>query len=127
MSLLNKSVRQKHYSSLSEQELQLVKAYIRGAVHSFVNTSPNNSFAVRTLFGDNNRNWDECELRPIYYYYNKKYSAKGLKGSILHEKAHKQAANDVGRILLNVLQEDTQKEYIFTGTTNQTNWYKLKS
>lgn len=87
-------------AKITEKELELAKAYIQGAMHSYSNNS-DDAITVRALFGGENRDWHDTPLQVIYDYYDN-------AGYI---DSQKRAAQDVGKLLKEVLAEDKEKVY----------------
>lgn len=84
-------------ATVSENELELLKAYILGAVHGFTAAADGKSFRVRDLFGAANRDWHETPIQEIYEFYH---------STLPHEEAADRAGQDVGKLLRKVLTED---------------------
>lgn len=84
-------------------DIEVIKTYIKGAVHGFCNNNAEENFSVRSLFGGENTLWYDTPLQKIYDYHV-------LKGCS-YEKAAKQAGKDVGLLLRLVLIEDKKFEY----------------
>lgn len=87
-------------AKITQDEKELAKAYIQGAVHSYSSNS-NDVITVRALFGGENRDWHDTPLQVIYDYYDN-------AGYI---DSQKRAAQDVGKLLKEVLAEDKEKEF----------------
>lgn len=97
-------------AKISVVNIEIVRAYIQGAVHSHCKNNPEKGLSVRILFGGDNKNWKNTPLQYIYEYY--KYIRKSKKPS-------EQAAKDVGWILKSVLINDKRNfEYIGKDTGN---------
>lgn len=94
---------------LSEQEAELAKAYIQGAVHSFCKNNPGQEFSGRILFGGENGDWHYTPLQRIYEW----HCETGVSDP------RKQAAIDVGWLLKAVLNAD---ERTFVQTVKDTGW-----
>lgn len=84
-------------AKVSENDLELMKIYILGAVHGFTAAADSKSFKVRDLFGYENRDWYKTPIQEIYEFY--------LKSSP-HEEAADKAGKDVGKLLRRVLTDD---------------------
>lgn len=89
-------------AKISKSELELAKAYIKGAVHCFTKNKPNENFSVQILFGGVNKDWNGSPLQAFYDY----YAAKECTD------AEDRAAQDVGKLLKSVLDEDIRHCYI---------------
>lgn len=85
-------------AKLSDNEIELCKAYIKGAVHGFCNTNKGEHFSVLSLFGGDNRLWYDTPLQMIYDYYE--------RNKVNNEPPSKSAGKDVGRLLKIVLEKD---------------------
>ena len=96
-------------AKLSPQEIELAKAYIQGAVHSFCKNCPDQEFSGRILFGGENGDWHGTPLQRIYEWH--------CEASTSDPK--KQAAVDVGWLLKAVLNEDVRT---FVQTEKDTGW-----
>jgi len=72
---------------------------------------PNQMFAVRDLFGDENADWGGTPLQAIYDYWRSSYREQHpeLSDDALHKKAAEQAAKDVGWLVKSVLQNDRRE------------------
>ncbi len=88
-------------AKLPEEEMELIKRYLQGAVHSFCKNNPNKAFSVRDLLGGENKDWGETPLQPIYNYH--------ISLGKTEEKAKKQAASDAGWLLKAVLSEEKNR------------------
>ncbi len=84
-------------AQVSENDLELMKMYILGAVHGFTVVAEQKSFKVRDLFGYDNRDWNGTPIQEIYEFYLK---------SLPHKEAAEKAAQDVGKLLRKVLTDD---------------------
>lgn len=87
-------------AKVSDVEIECVKAYIQGAVHSHCNTSPGKPFSVRILFGGKNKDWSGTPLQCIYDYH------KDIRQS---KDPANQAAKDIGWLFKQVLESDSRK------------------
>lgn len=87
-------------------DIEVIKAYMLGAVNSFCNVQPGEPFSVRILFGGNNRDWHNTPMQKLYDYY--------LSQGKSTEEAHQSAAIDAGRLLKTVLERD-QREFAMVG------------
>ncbi len=98
-------------AKISEDEMNLAIAFIKGAVHCFCKNNPEQTFSVKTLFGGANNDWNDNPLQVFYDYYSK-------SGCV---DAEKRAAQDVGKLLKSVLDDD--KRRLFVENTNFTKEY----
>ena len=83
---------------ISETDTALIKAYMQGAVYSWVKNRNGKAFAVRDLVGGENFEWRGT---PLYVLYQKHIAAG--KDS---DSAVKAAARDLGWLVKTVLAED---------------------
>lgn len=81
-------------------DVEVIKAYMLGAVNAFCNVKPGEPFSARILFGGNNRNWNGTPMQKLYDYYIKEGKSK--------EDAHQSAAIDAGRLLKALLERDAR-------------------
>lgn len=85
-------------TGLSEEQKKLIKAFLQGAVYSWVKNRKGEQFAARDLVGGENFEW---EGTPLYVLYEKHISSgKDNNGAI------DAAAKDVGWLMKSVLSED---------------------
>lgn len=82
-------------------DIEAAKIYIKGAVHCFCKNNPSEKFSARTLFGGENRDWNDTPLQKIYDYY---------AGNNANDAVNR-AAVDVGWLLKTVLAEDKKWTY----------------
>lgn len=90
-------------AKLSEPEFQRIKDYIQGAVYCYCKNCTNR-FAARDLFGGENRDWNGTPLQLLYDWHQKNGSKDPFD----------RAAKDLGWLLLDVLDSDTQREFDIT-------------
>ena len=83
-------------ADLPQQEIEMAKAYIRDAVITFCQNNPGQSFAVRDLFGGENRDWRGTPLQAIYEY----HAAAGAANP------RDNAGKDVGKLMKIVLSKE---------------------
>ena len=83
---------------ISELEKSLIKAYMQGAVYSWVKNRKDEPFAVRDLAGGENYEW---EGTPLFVLWEKQLRL-GKKG----DDATEDAAKDLGWLTKTVLAED---------------------
>ena len=84
-------------AKVSEKDVQLMEAYILGAVHGYTAAAGRSNFTVRDLFGKENRDWNGTPIQEVYEFYIK---------AMPHKEAAEKAAQDVGKLLRKVLTED---------------------
>lgn len=92
-------------ADLSEQEINDIKLFIKGAVYGFCNNCKEADgkscwFSVFTLFGKDNYYWEK-PLINIYNYHIA--NGKDIKTAVLL------SGQDLGHLLKEVLNEDTRK------------------
>ena len=87
-------------AQVSENDLELMKIYVLGAVHGFTAVAEQKSFTVRDIFGKGNRDWHKTPLQKIYEYHAENSP---------HKEAAEKAAQDVGKLLRKVLTDDKYK------------------
>lgn len=108
-------------NKISELELNLIKAFIQGAIYSWAkNIGRDAWFAVRDLFGGDNFYWQGTPLEVLW----KKQKLLGRS----NEDAIKGAAKDLGWITKRVIDEDKRsfetrkaglvRQYKWTGDEN---------
>lgn len=81
-------------------DIEVIKAYMLGAVNAFCNNC-NSEFSVRILFGGDNKNWGDTPIQKLYDYY--------IKEGKSEEDAHQSSAIDAGRLLKAVLERDSRE------------------
>ena len=91
---------------LESKEWHEAALYILGAVHGFCNAFPGKSFSVRSLVGGGNADWSSTPIQKI-----------------APEQAADRAAEDMGRLLKAVLQED-KYTYEEEKESARTCWYR---
>lgn len=82
---------------LSAEDLQSIKNFLRKEIDSWCKTNKGEWFYAHNLVGGD---WEYNDLRVLYYRYRE--SGKS------HDYAFSQAARDVGKILKQVLVEDSR-------------------
>jgi hypothetical protein len=94
-------------AEISDNDLEKIKAYIKGCVYTFCNTNKLDGgsewFAAHNLFGDENYYWQQ-PIKTIWDYH------KGLGKS--DKVAFNAAGRDIGWLLKEVLNEDLNREYV---------------
>jgi len=83
---------------IGDTEITLIKAFMQGAVYSWVKNRIDEPFAVRDLVGGENFDWDETPLIALY--------EKHINGGKDNASAIKAAARDLGWLVKTVLAED---------------------
>jgi len=97
MALLTPSELRQVTGITAEQE-QLMRAYVQGAVYSWVKNRTGEQFAARDLFGGENFEWEGTPLYPLY----EKHRASGKSV----DEAIDAASKDCGWLLKSVLADD---------------------
>lgn len=108
----------KSVNGFSTQELQMMEAFLQGAVYCWCkNVGSDNWFAARDILGGKNYYWQGTPLYRLYEYY--------LAGdNSMNEYAIEEAGKAAGRLLKKVLIEDKRifntregytREYCWTG------------
>lgn len=88
----------RNVNGISESEKSLIKAYMQGAVYSWVKNRKDEPFAVRDLVGGENYEWNGT---PLFVLWEKQLQL-GKKGN----DATEDAAKDLGWLTKAVLAED---------------------
>ena len=83
---------------IGDTENTLIKAFMQGAVYSWVKNRKDEPFAVRDLVGGENFDWDETPLIVLY----EKHINEGKDNA----SAIEAAAKDLGWLVKTVLAED---------------------
>jgi len=99
---------------ITDEEKSLIKAYLQGAVYSWVKNRKDEWFAVRDLVGGENFEWQGTPLIVLY----KKHISKRKN----NDEAIVDAAKDLGWLLKAVLNED--KRHFEVGKSGLTVAYK---
>ncbi len=100
-------------AKITDRELELARAYIKGALHYHRNVNPRMEFSVRIAFGGGNRDWHNTPLQCIYDF----YVCRNVKDP------ENRAAKDVGWLLKQILAEDSHAFAIVGKDTG--NIYKM--
>lgn len=87
-------------AGIDGHELDLVRAYLQGAVYSWVKNRSGEWFAVRDLVGGENTDWAGTPLQRLY--------DRHLESGRTEEEAFEAAAKDVGWIMKRLLAEDSR-------------------
>ena len=83
---------------ISQEQEQLLRAYLQGAVYSWVKNRPGEWFAARDLVGGENFEWEDTPLYPLF----EKHLATGKSV----DEAIEAAGKDCGWLLKSVLAND---------------------
>lgn len=123
MSLINKNVTRLSFNAFpNEAAMNDAKKYIENRINAYFQTD-SSDFCVRKIFGGVNSDWHGTPLQTLFDFYLNKYKSENKNNCC--EKAKKQAAIDVGELMVVVLNE-ARENYICTGYRNNTNWYNKK-
>lgn len=85
-------------SGVDRTNRELIKAFMQGAVYSWVKNRPGESFAVRDLVGGLNNDWSGTPLQVLY--------DRHIDAGKADEDAFDAAAKDLGWIVKTLLSED---------------------
>ena len=99
---------------VTEEQKSLIKAFLQGAVYSWVKNRMGEQFAARDLVGGENFEWEGTPLYPLY----QKHMDSG-KGN---DEAIEAAAKDLGWLMKTVLSED--KRHFEVGRSGLTAGYR---
>jgi hypothetical protein len=118
MLINDKSKIQKNISGIHKYDMELIKAFLQGAVYCWIkNKKEGRIFALRSLVGGENSNWINTPLEPLYEKHRKMGKDK--------KTANKVAGQDAGKILKLVLHKDKRKFKVSdAGLTNGYKWIK---
>jgi hypothetical protein len=83
---------------ISDPQKALIKAFLQGAVYSWIKNRKGESFAARDLIGGENNDWAGTPLQNLY----DKHADSGKDNG----EAVEAAAKDVGWLLKTVLSQD---------------------
>lgn len=116
MFISDEEIRDVH--KLDKKDKELAKAFIKGAVYSWLNSHGETVFAIRDLFGKDNTDWTGTPLECIWH--------KNKNAGKNDEEAYEQSAKDAGWLLKAVLSEDTIRRFRVTkhGLSNGYSWVK---
>lgn len=102
-------------AKLSNEDLELVKAYMLGAINDFCKNNKNEAFSIRIMFGEDNADWRKTPMQKIYDYH--------INNGKSHDEARKIAGQDAGHLLKRILNDD-DRTFEFVGK-DSSNKYKL--
>jgi hypothetical protein len=85
-------------SGVDPTHRELIRAFMQGAVYSWVKNRPGEYFAVRDLVGGLNNNWNGTPLQVLY--------DRHINAGKNAEEAFESAAKDLGWIVKTLLSED---------------------
>ena len=102
-------------NGFSERELNLMRAFLQGAVYCRCKNRKDEWFAARDLLGGDNYYWQGTPLMPLYDYY--------LNGNEEnHDYAVEEAGKAAGRLLKEVLINDKRTFETEKGYTRMYRW-----
>jgi hypothetical protein len=100
---------------LSDLELQLVRAFMQGAIYSWIRNSDRKPFTVRDLVGGSNADWSGTSLQVLY--------DKHFGRCKTDAEAYDAAAQDLGWIVKSLLHQDKHSFALDqTGYANSYEW-----
>ena len=114
--MIEEEILVRNVNGFPENELKLMKAFIKGAVYCWCKNCKDQWFAARDLFGGDNFDWHDTPLMLLYRHY--------LELDHNNDYAIAEAGKAVGRLLLQVLSEDSRhyetrgsytREYLWNG------------
>ena len=108
----NSEIRDVH--GITNEEKQLIKAYLQGAVYSWAKNRPNEQFAARDFVGGKNFQWAGTPLFALY----EKHCNTGKSS----DEARHAAGKDLGWLLKAVLAKD--KRHYEAGKSGLTAGYR---
>ncbi len=85
-------------TGLNDNDRNLIRAFMQGAVYSWVKNRPDEYFAVRDLVGGLNNDWNGTPLQVLY--------DRHINNGRNEEEAFEAAAKDLGWIVKTLLSED---------------------
>ena len=91
-------------------QMKLIKAFMQGAIYSWVKNNGNSPFAVRDLVGGENTYWEGTPLISLF----KKHEAIGKN----NDDANEDAGKDIGWIVKSLLDEDKREFERIEGYVN---------
>ncbi|QPB43708.1 hypothetical protein IHV77_08295 [Rodentibacter haemolyticus] len=88
---------------LTDEQVNLAKAFIKGSVYCWVKNKVDEPFSVRNLFGGVNTDWRDTPLHDVWH--------KHIKNGKSCDEAYDLARKDVGWLLRMVLHEDKYRKF----------------
>ncbi len=106
-------------AKLEPHKLELIKAYIKGAVYCFCKNCPDENggslpFTASTLFGGENYYWECTPLFDLYDWHVQNNSGNAFNN----------AGIDLGHLLKKVIQTDERRRFTVTKVGRDTNQYR---
>jgi hypothetical protein len=112
---LNPQSELRDVSGISDDDKNLIKAFMQGAVYCWVKNRRDEWFAVRDLMGGPNFNWDGTPLQVLF--------DKHIEAGKYEDSAVKAAGIDLGWLVKTVLDEDRRTfEIIKEELVNKYRW-----
>ena len=110
----------RNVKDLSNDKLQLIQAFVQGAVYCWVKNRKGEWFAIRDLVGGENTDWTDTPLEPLYTKHRN--AGKGVDG------AFEATAKDIGWIAKSVLADDHRTfENDHSGYVSRYRWFHTDS
>ena len=107
--------RYKRVNGFTDEQLNLMRAFLQGAVYSWCKNRKDEWFAARDLLGGDNYYWQGTPLMPLYTYY-----LNGDEDN--HDYAVEEAGKAAGRLLKEVLIHDKRTFATEKGYTRRYRW-----
>ena len=85
-------------SGIEDSDRNLIRAFMQGAVYSWVKNCPGEPFAVRDLVGGPNSDWNGTPLQVLY--------DRHIDSRKTEDEAFEAAAKDLGWIVKSLLSDD---------------------
>ncbi|MFA9485794.1 MULTISPECIES: hypothetical protein [unclassified Moraxella] len=116
-------------STLTNDELELILAYLQGMVNLWCAVCGDKPFSARDFIGGENYDWKGTPLMAAwegrYNHYRREYPDETSEN--LAEWTHGQCAKDVGHLLKQVLIKHRQRHFVsLKGFGNAYQWIKDK-
>ena len=105
----------KSVNGFTDEQLNLMKAFLQGAVYCWCKNRKDEWFAARDLLGGDNYYWQGTPLMPLYTYY-----LNGNEDN--HDYAVEEAGKAAGRLLKEVLINDKRTFETEEGYTRMYRW-----
>ena len=105
----------KRVNGFTDEQLNLMRAFLQGAVYCWCKNRKDEWFAARDLLGGDNYYWQGTPLMPLYTYY-----LNGNEDN--HDYAVEEAGKAAGRLLKEVLINDKRTFATEEGYTRMYRW-----
>ena len=110
----------KRVNGFTDEQLNLMLAFLQGAVYCWCKNRKNEWFAARDLLGGENYDWQGTPLMPLYTYY--------LNGdNNNHDYAVEEAGKAAGGLLKEVLIKDKRTFETEEGYTRLYRWTRTEA